>query len=502
MESLKEVLAGFAAWLGHDHGDRAGAWMARLHINQPEIDTLRALPTPALPAHVAAPAGLDEPAGTGTPEENTGTGQLEAASALARAREHPDWHIFTRLADAPPQAAPGFLAGMPVVIKDLMTVRGYPLTCGSGSQGQVQEQDAEVVARIRKAGGAIIGTANLHELAYGITSDNPHFGRVRNPVAPERIAGGSSGGTAAAIAAGMAVAGVGTDTAGSIRIPAACCGVVGLKPSYDVLPRAGVADLAPTLDHVGPMADTVEHCAALFAAMLGLPAVPAWRRDNLSGLRIARLGGYFEHPLDPLVAQALDAVMQAAARDGAACSVREIEGCENAPAIQFHTICAEATNANWERLQQTPESIGEDVRVRLEIGLFLPAPLYVKAQRLRRQLAERMEEVLREADILICATLRAPAPPVGAPTVAIGDVNYPMHTAATQLTLPFNLTGLPALSLPWSRTTDGVPVCIQIVGRRGADWQVLAVAQRLQQLAPWRRDVSTIAASGESHARG
>ncbi|SNT31034.1 aspartyl-tRNA(Asn)/glutamyl-tRNA(Gln) amidotransferase subunit A [Noviherbaspirillum humi] len=486
MESLEDVLAGYAEWLGHGYGSRARAWSARLQINRPEIEAFRALPTPALPAYAAAPARLEAPHGAGPQGGEAVAGGLDAATAWQRARSHPDWHIFTRIADTPPQAAPGFLAGMPIAIKDLMAVRGYPLSCGSGLPGRMQEQDAEVVARIRRHGGAIVGIANLHELAYGITSDNPHFGRVRNPVAPDRMAGGSSGGSAAAIAAGMASAAIGTDTAGSIRIPAACCGIVGFKPNYDALPRSGVADLAPTLDHVGPMADSVETCAALFAAMLDMPGVPSWRRGDLSGLRIARLGGYFEHPLDPAVRQAVDAAWQAAAGEGAQCSVRDLDGCEMAPAVQFHTICAEATDANWERLRQAPETLGEDVRVRLEIGLFLPGHLYVKAQRLRRQLADRMNAILQDADILLCATLRAPAPAAGAATVTIDGTTYPMHTATTQLTLPFNLTGLPALALPWSRTAEGVPVSIQVVGRSGADWQVLAAAHRLQQLAPWR----------------
>jgi Asp-tRNA(Asn)/Glu-tRNA(Gln) amidotransferase A subunit family amidase len=505
MESLKDVLVGFAEWLGHGQGNRASAWIARLQINQPEIASFRELSIPASPAYVGVPARLEAPSGMSgesVQRGEPGASRLAAATALERARSHPDWHIFTCMADTPPEPAHGFLSGMPIAIKDLMSVRGYPLSCGSGMPAQQQEQDAEVVARIRRAGGAIIGTTNLHELAYGITSDNPHFGRVLNPVAPDRIAGGSSGGSAAAIAAGIVPVAVGTDTAGSIRAPAACCGVVGFKPSYDVLPRTGVADLAPTLDHVGPMGDTVENCAALFAAMLDLPAIPAWRRDNLSGLNMARLIGYFEHPLDPAVLQAVDAVMQAARSDGASCSEREIEGCDIAPAIQFHTICTEATNAGWQRLQQAPETIGEDVRVRLEIGLFLPGHLYIKAQRLRQQLSDRMDAVLRDADILVCATMRMPAPPVGAGTVTIGDVTYPLHTAVTHLTLPFNLTGLPALSLPWTRTADGVPVCIQIIGRRGADWRVLAVAYRLQQLAPWGRGVIAAPAQGAAHARG
>jgi aspartyl-tRNA(Asn)/glutamyl-tRNA(Gln) amidotransferase subunit A len=502
MERLEDILAGYAGWLGHGHGDRAAAWMARLQINQPELDAFRSLPAVALPAYVAAPTVISPPSGMAGEGREAAGGRLDAATALQRARSHPEWHIFTRLADTPPQAAPGFLAGMPVAIKDLMAVRGYPLSCGSGRAGTVQDRDADVVARIRKAGGAIVGTVNLHELAYGITSANPHFGSVGNPAAPNRTPGGSSGGSAAAIAAGMATAAVGTDTAGSIRVPAACCGVVGFKPSYDALPRSGVADLAPTLDHVGPMADKVENCAALFAAMCDLPAIPAWRRGSLGGLKIARLGGYFEHPLDPAVRQALGDAVHAAETDGARCSMRDIEGFDIAPAVQFHTICAEATDANWERLHDAPETLGEDVRTRLEIGLFLPGHLYVRAQRVRRLLADRMDAILQDADILICATMRAPAPMAGDGSVTIEGLDYPLHTAVTQLTLPFNLTGLPALSLPWCRSADGVPVAIQVVGRKGADWQVLAVAQRLQQLAPWSRDAAAVSDGGHADARG
>jgi Asp-tRNA(Asn)/Glu-tRNA(Gln) amidotransferase A subunit family amidase len=501
MELLNQALAGFAGWLGHGHEQRAALWAARLQVNQPEIELFRTLATPAASAYVAAAGVLEPPCGLPAPDQAAQTAILDAAAALARARLHPDWHIFTALAHAIPSAAPGFLSGMPVAIKDLMSVRGYPLSHGSGLPAQLQSADADVVARIRSAGGAIVGITNLHELAYGITSDNPHFGRVVNPAAPSRIAGGSSGGSAAAVAAGMVSAAVGTDTAGSIRVPAACCGVVGFKPSYDVLPRADVADLAPTLDHVGPIADSVENCAALFGAMLGLTAMPAWRQRDLASQRIARLGGYFEHPLDPSVRQALDAAMQAARDDGARCSEREIEECAMAPAIQFHTICAEAASVNWSRLEQAPESLGEDVRVRLEIGMFLPGHLYIKAQRLRRVLADAMDAALGDADILLCATMRTPAPIAGAGEVTIANITYPLHGAVTQLTLPFNLTGLPALSLPWTRTPDGVPVCIQVVGRRGADWRVLAVAQRLQALAPWQRRAVTAQTEGVAHAR-
>ena len=194
--------------------------------------------------------------------------------------------MFTWLSDKTPRHEPGFLGGMPVAVKDLMAVTGIPMSGGSAAvEDATALRDAEVIARLRRAGAVFIGATNLHELAYGITSDNPRFGRVTNPAVPDRIPGGSSGGSAAAIAAGIVHVALGTDTAGSIRVPAACCGIVGFKPSYDVLPRDGVMDLAPSLDHVGPLGRTVADTAALFAAMLDLPSMPAWRTRPTSVTR-------------------------------------------------------------------------------------------------------------------------------------------------------------------------------------------------------------------------
>jgi aspartyl-tRNA(Asn)/glutamyl-tRNA(Gln) amidotransferase subunit A len=340
---------------------------------------------------------------------------------------------------------------------------------------------------LKRAGALVIGLANLHELAYGVTSDNPHFGRVMNPVAPGRIPGGSSGGSAAAVAAGIVAMAVGTDTGGSIRIPAACCGIAGFKPSHDAVPRVGVLDLAPTLDHVGPMGSSVSDCAALFAAMLDMPDVPAWTYANLSNRTVARLGGYFEQPIDEEVRRAIDAAVRALARDGARCIDRCIEGVEVAPAILFNTICAEATAVHAERLRTRGADMGEDLRVRLEVGHLLPGHWYVKAQRMREALVERIEAALEGADVLICATLRAPAPEVGQGRVRIGDRDYALHTAVTNLTAPFNLAGLPAASVPWTLSTEGVPICLQVVGPRGGDWRTLAIAQRLELASPWVR---------------
>jgi Asp-tRNA(Asn)/Glu-tRNA(Gln) amidotransferase A subunit family amidase len=481
--TLRDTLAGYADWIGYGHETRADAWLKRLEINAPELNTFRTQPHPPCQAYRAVAPNLAPPDGYTTGNEPPPP--ADAAAALVRARDLSQLNAFTWLADSITQR-PGMLSGVPVVIKDLMSVKGAPLSGGSAALDRVPStQDAEVVARLRDAGAAIIGTTNLHELAYGITSDNPHFGRVLNPVALEHIPGGSSGGSAAAIAAGIVHAAVGTDTAGSIRVPAACCGIVGFKPSYDVLPRTGVMDLAPTLDHVGPMGRSVEVCARLFMAMLGLPEMPDWAYRNLSGRTFAKLTGYFEWPLDPEVNAALQAAMQALKQDGATCTSAEVDGVEASAAIQLNTICAEATEVHAQLLQLRGDRMGEDVRVRLEMGHFLPGHWYVKAQRMRQLLADRFDTLFLDADFLICPTMRTPAPLVGAVSVDIGGKVYPLHTAVTNLTMPFNLTGLPAISIPWSANADGIPIGLQIIGRRGADCQLLAVAARLEAASPW-----------------
>lgn len=486
MTALRVALIGYSDWLGYGHGERAAAWLQRLEVNRPELEAFRAAgdcphgPYAARPTAVAPAQGIDAPAASL---------RADAAESLARARAATHLNAFTWLPERLPAAGAGFLAGVPIVVKDLMAVQGVPLSGGGRAWGRdVCARDTEVVARLKRAGAVVVGLANLHEFAYGITSANPHFGRVVNPAAPDRIPGGSSGGTAAAIAAGIAELGLGTDTAGSIRIPAACCGVVGFKPSYDALPRDGVMDLAPTLDHVGPMARSVEGAAALFAAMLGLRSLPPWRFTGLAGRTVMRLGGHFEQPLDPEVRGALDEAQAALRADGAAVMEGLIEGMELASAIQLITIAPEASAVHAGRLKARGADYGEDVRVRLEMGQFLPGHWYVKAQRMRSRLVASIESAFEHADFLLCAALRAPAPPVGAARVRIGDADYALQTAVTQLTLPFNLSGLPAISIPWRVSRDGVPICLQLVAARGADWAALGAAERLESLSPWKAE--------------
>ncbi|MGZ5061600.1 MAG: amidase [Usitatibacter sp.] len=486
---LHDALIGLADWQGYGHGERAERWLQRLDVNRPEIEAFRAAHVPDAPQYVAGPAHLAPADGVAFGERARA---IEPGEALAKARASASLNAFTFIPErlAPPGA--GLLAGVPIVVKDLMHVAGMPVTGGGKAMGRaVATRDAEVVARLKRAGAVVVGLANLHEFAYGITSDNVHFGRVANPVAPSRIPGGSSGGSAAAVAAGIARHAIGTDTGGSIRMPAACCGVVGFKPSYDALPREGVIDLAASLDHVGPITRSVDDGAAMFAAMLGLDAMPRWVRRDLSGVRAARLGGYFAEPLDGEVAAALDEAMAALARGGARCTEATIPGAELSPAILLMTISPEATAFHGDRLRERGDDFGGEVRMRLEMGLFFPGHWYLKAQRMRSALVARIEAAFGSADVLVCPTMRAPAPEVGASRIAIGGMSFALHTGVTNFTQPFNLAGLPAISVPWAMSKDGVPIAIQLVGARGHDWRVLSIAERLESMSPWAAEGRT-----------
>jgi len=482
---LLDTLTGFAGWQGYPRGERAAAWLARLEVNRPEIEAFRAAPIPDAPQYVARPATLAPPEGISSGERSR---PIDPEAALARARASASLRAFTFLPDKLAASGKGMLAGVPIVVKDLMQVSGMPLSGGGKAMGRpVAARDAEIVARLRRAGAVVVGLANLHEFAYGITSDNVHFGRVVNPAAPQRIPGGSSGGSGAAVAAGIVRHATGTDTGGSIRVPAACCGTVGFKPSYDVLPRDGVVDLAASLDHVGPITKSVDDSAAMFAAMLGMDAMPGWMRRDLSGIRVARLGGYFAEPLDPEVATAVDEAMAALERDGARAGDASVPGVEMSAALLLMTIAPEATGFHADRLRERGDDFGEEVRVRLEMGLFFPSHWYLKAQRMRSVLVASIEAAFAGADVLVCPTMRTPAPKVGESRIAIGGKSYALHTGVTNFTTPFNLAGLPAISVPWTMSKDGVPISIQLVGRRGDDWRVLSVAQRLESMAPCSR---------------
>jgi len=364
-----------------------------------------------------------------------------------------------------------------MVVKDLMPVNGYPMTCGTKAIDPVEStRDADVVAKLRAAGAIIIGVTNLHELAYGVTSANVHFGHVGNPAAPGHIPGGSSGGSGAAVTAGLATIGVGTDTGGSIRIPAACCGIVGFKASYEAVSREDVWPLAFSLDHIGPLARTVADAALGFEVMAGLPA-GCISSKQIERPHLVKPPVFFFENIDDVVRNRVDAALRTLASAGAELSERAVEGIEYAPATQWITICTEACQANWALLMKRPDGISADVRLRLEVGQFIGGVDYIKAQRLRRWLRDNMLAALGEAHVLVTPSLPVRIPRAGTTTIDIAGRTLPIPTAVTRFSSPFNSAGLPAISIPIGKDTDGAPVGLQLIGRPGADATVLAVAR-------------------------
>lgn len=371
----------------------------------------------------------------------------------------------------------GTLAGVPVGVKDLMSVCGYPLTGGTRAiEPKVQTADALAVARLRAAGALIVGTTNLHELAYGIDSANPHFGHVQNPRYPGYIPGGSSGGSAAAVAAGLATIAVGTCTGGSIRQPAACCGIVGFKPTYDAVPRDGVLPLAWSLDHIGPITRSVADAALAFEAMAGLaPHSMLQGVDMPPRLMLPRK--FFYEALEDRVASVVEHALGRLRKAGALTGEVGVPGIDLAPGIQLITLNSEAGQANAELLLKQGDKLGADVRVRLETGQFYLAMDYVKAQRLRNQVRQSMIASFGNADVMVIPAMPVLPPKSGTRTMTLGGQTVHVAPTLTRFTSPINFCGFPALSMPAGKAANGLPVNIQIVGRPGADATVLSVAR-------------------------
>lgn len=508
IERLISVADGMARVHRYPHSDRLDAWAQRLRVNLPELQTLDRLQDagscqyqPARqdlsPDGVAPDAAAQGIAAVARAAHGTRENLADAAlQSLELAHKHAGLNAFIGLAtqadisaqadqqgalQEPADALP--LLGVPVAIKDLMAVQGFAMTGGTHCDDWVRSRsDAVAVARLRNAGAIFVGTTNLHELAYGITSQNPHYGHVVNPLAHDCIPGGSSGGSAAAVAANIVRASLGTDTAGSIRIPAACCGVVGFKPTYDVVPRQGAMDLGPTLDHIGPITRSVDDAALLFSVMAGLPGQLPAPLASLAGVRVGVPRNYFFSPLSTDVLEAVQAAIERMRADGAEIVPLDLPGIERSAALQFATLCTEATAIHWRRLAEQPESLGEDVRVRLEIGQLFPALWYARAQGGRTALLAMIETAMADVDVLVTPTMRTTAPLGGALSVSVANNEMPLHGAATSLTMPFNLTGMPALTLPCGAGSRGMPVGMQLAGARYHDWRILSVAQRVERL--------------------
>ena len=375
----------------------------------------------------------------------------------------------------------GPLHGIPVSIKDLIDIAGQPTTAASQvRRNHVASHDAPIITRLRDAGAVIIGKTNLHEFALGTTSEESAWGEVRHPFDVQRSAGGSSGGSAAAVATGMGLASVGSDTGGSIRIPAAACGVVGLKPSFGEVPVAQVIPLSFTLDHVGPLARSVQDAAWVWAVLAGQPLEPVVAPD-LASLRLGRLRGYFSH-VSTDVRLPFDDTMADLRRHGVAIHDIDLDRCDAIALTYVNVALPEAAHWHARYLPGRAAEYSANVRARLELGASISAVDYLKARETRLELRRVVDEQLEACDALVLATLPIVAPPLGADEVPVdehGLERLPVRSAMLRHTQLFNLTGHPAISLPLPG--PGLPVGLQLVGKRGHTSRLMAIAAAIER---------------------
>jgi aspartyl-tRNA(Asn)/glutamyl-tRNA(Gln) amidotransferase subunit A len=364
----------------------------------------------------------------------------------------------------------GPLHGIPYALKDVFATRNIPTTCGSKIlAGRITDHDSDAYEKLTAAGAVVMGKTGLHEFAYGITSNNPHFGAIRNPHDPERIPGGSSGGSGVAVAAGLVFFAMGTDTGGSIRIPAAYCGCVGLKPTYGRVSRAGVFPLGFSLDHVGPLTRTVADAAAVMHAIAGFRQ-PA---REVAGARIGIPRNFFNERLAPGVEKAFREAVAHAEQHGARLVPIDVPDPGAIGSAGRLILLSEASSLLRKYLAQR-EDLGTDVRSLVEQGLVVSAIDYIDAQRLRRIFQRRWANLRDHVDFVFTPTTAIEPPRIGEECVALGDTDEDVRLASTKFVRPFNVLGLPALSVP--AASGALPVGIQIIGMPGADEELLAFA--------------------------
>jgi len=365
----------------------------------------------------------------------------------------------------------GPLHGVPVAVKDLIDMEGLPTTCGSATSfGATATEDAEVVRRLRDCGAVIVGKTTLHEFAYGATGDRSVHGPSRNPRDPSRMSGGSSGGSAVAVAAGMVPLAVGTDTAGSVRVPAALCGVVGLKPAYDAISTKGVYPLAPSLDHVGLFATTVEDVRIGYEALAEQPTYG--EHGGKVGWIAPRNIAVTDPRVEALVRDLLD---------------RSDLVVEQAPPFPrghawFDVLStlqsSEAFRVHEHHLDVDRELIDAEVLARLEAGGRVTPEAYAEAERAREGLRVSVDGLLQDFDILALPTVPIVAPHLGARSIDVAGNDLEVRSALLSLTSPWNLTGMPAISVPAGHL-DGLPVAIQLLVAPGNEHTMFAAARAL-----------------------
>lgn len=374
----------------------------------------------------------------------------------------------------------GPLHGMPIAIKANIDLAGEEMHAGSEIlRGNIASRDAVVVQRLKQAGALIIGSTNMHEFAWGGTTNNPHYGASSNPWDDSRIPAGSSGGSGVAASVRSALATLGTDTGGSIRLPASMNGITGLRPGVGRLSTEGIFPLATSLDTVGPLARYAEECEVLFNVLDG-KTQPLTTLPELAGLRIGLLQDVHQQ-VQPDVAAAYDQMVQWFSAAGARCQTLSVTGLDQAVNALVLINLAEPASLHAAWLAERPQEYGADVRKLLQAGLAISAVEYLQAQRFRTGLRMQLLQHLNQVDVILVPTLPFTAPHKGLEAIQMGDREESVLTGNMRYNALASLSALPAISHPAGFDRDGMPIGMQMIGRDGAERQLLALARAFQR---------------------
>ena len=389
--------------------------------------------------------------------------------------------------------------GVPLGLKDAYDTRGLRTTYGCQVyDDQVPDDDSTTAVRLREAGAVLIGKLNLHTLEFGPTGRNEFYGDMHNPWDVDRYAGGSSGGSGSAVSAGQVTVAMGSDSGGSVRIPASLCGIVGLKTTYGLLSGHGLMGLSPTMDHHGPMTRTVEDNAMVLKSIAGYDPKDTWSATrpvpdysaaltgDIKGLRVGVVREQFGAPMDPEVKELVQTATQVFEELGATVVEVSWPMFNYSAAISTAILLADTANALGDLVRNHGPKIEDLVRSRVESGAFVPVASYLKAQHARSLHNRQCYDLLdRRVDVLVGPTVPVAAPPIGDDEVQVGDTTLPTVLALLQYTRAHNLTGLPAISVPCGLTNDNLPVGLQIVGRAYDEETVYRAAHAYEQATTW-----------------
>ncbi len=391
----------------------------------------------------------------------------------------------------------GPLYGVPLAVKDVIDVAGARTTAGSRILAEnVAAEDATVVSRLRRAGAIVVGKLNTHEFAWGATTTSPHFGPAHNPWDTTRICGGSSGGSGAAVAAGLLPGALGTDTGGSVRIPACLCGVTGIRPSTGRVPNRGVVPVSWTFDTVGPLARTAEDCALLLQAIAGhdradpttveapVPPYADLLAGGIAGLRVGIVSHLFEGAIDARVAAAVTSAVGELVALGAQAEEIDAGFLRETEVVQQLIMLPEAATAHLPWLRTRLEEYGDDVRGRLLAGLLLPGTASTTGQVARRRIYAAAQPLFARFDVLVAPQMPIVAPRIGDDTVDAGGTTLPYRLSLIPYNSPWSCLGLPVATVPCG-FVDGLPVGMALVGRRLDEATVMRAAHTFQQATEW-----------------